>query len=372
MKHSDHQNCPQCGARLDDGVETCDLCGASVDVETEEEREVPAVPVSSEDVERPSERGVFCNQCGWNNPSGARFCSVCGSKLQEIPAGAGIPEKIRIAETTPREKIRQGIPGGSHERPGSSRYVSIIITSGVLLVIALFLITEVSKKAPGSTSALVPPTAASAPGGTPDRSVIDEHEAIPLSPEVAEQAEAVEAEIANLTGEEKVEKQRELVDLFVRVGRLDRAAVEQEKIAQALDSPEAWTAAGNLYFDWMESIQGAHKSEVALLAIAAYKKVLEKEPDNLNVRSDMAWAYQYDPQNAMEAINQTNIVLEKNPDHLQANLNKGIFLIQINRMEEAVTYFEKVKEISGEGTPEYERADAAIRAIKDMQSRSAS
>ena len=33
--------------------------------------------------------GVFCNQCGHRNPSGANFCSSCGAALELSPAEVG-------------------------------------------------------------------------------------------------------------------------------------------------------------------------------------------------------------------------------------------------------------------------------------------
>jgi hypothetical protein len=42
------------------------------------------------EVRRTLASGVSCGGCGHVNPSGSRFCSTCGSRLEEAPAGSGV------------------------------------------------------------------------------------------------------------------------------------------------------------------------------------------------------------------------------------------------------------------------------------------
>lgn len=343
--------CSSCGAKLPDGAALCELCGTPAGSLGEPE---PVADTAEDPVTPPvmqSPAGPFCNDCGWKNPEGARFCSRCGARLQDTaPAQVGSP----MAGSS--ERLLSAEPASVQRRVG------LIVAGAVLLVAALFLVTVASKNgqrpAPMATQATAP-----AEG---------EHQSAPLAPETARQAEALEAEIETLGGSERVSRRRALVDLFVGAGRMDRAAEAQVELAREAGSPEAWVLAGDLLSQWMETIQGTHKSEVALRAVEAYKKALEGDPENLDARTNMAWAYQYDPQNAMEAITQTNLVLEKNPEHVRANFNKGIFLIQINRVDHAIAQFERVKQLAGEGTLEYDRAEAVLGAIADMRRQPAS
>ena len=360
--------CPQCGARLTPGAERCDLCGAPV---AEPPADVASTDVAAEGAEpdvRPvtgapptssAERGPFCNQCGWLNPAEARFCSQCGARLQPLEAtsAAAAPERPVAAPVFPPSTDVGDASGGREAVPaGMGRQLGVLVGAAVLLVVGLYFVTYVSKRG----VAAEPPASVSAA-----EAVVNEHdlEAQPLPPQLAEQAEALEEEIVGLEGEAKEAKQAELVGLYIGGGRADRAAVVQQALAEATGSPEAWARAGNLYTEWMESVEDAHKPEVAPLAIAAYQRVLEAEPENADVRARMAWAYQYDRQNPMEAITQTNLVLEQDPDHLQANYNRGLFLMRINRLDQALEQLEKVQRIAGEGTPMFNQAGAMIEAL---------
>jgi cytochrome c-type biogenesis protein CcmH/NrfG len=71
----------------------------------------------------------------------------------------------------------------------------------------------------------------------------------------------------------------------------------------------------------------------------------------------------YDGVNPMRAIDEINHVLEQDPDHLQANFNRGIMLAQIGRTDQALEQFERVLSLAEAGTPAYQRASEAIRSI---------
>src|SRR5690606_3858356 len=103
---------------------------------------------------------------------------------------------------------------------------------------------------------------------------------------------------------------------------------------------------------------------------AAYRRSLELDPDNLDVRTDLGWALQYDPGNALQSIDETNLVLEKDPNHVRASFNRGVLLLQINRLDQAIEQFRKVQRIVGSGAPEYQQAEQAIRAIEELRQQS--
>ena len=404
-----HLVCEECGARIPEGAERCDLCGAPVagtvteetfegaseeapviaaaeDVIAVEENVVAAAVTAEAEAERPEPgaspveegQGVFCNACGWLNPPAARFCSRCGAKLDERVAGASVPPPVAppsvaarppvakaVMPTAPAPAAKAPAPAAKAPAPAATegavgRQVAILVGAGILLVVGLYLITVVSKNV-GGGSAAPPPVAQAAP------------QAAPLPSDVAEQAEALKAEIDRLTGAAQLEKRRELVNLYIREERYDLAAEEQERIAEIENTEDAWTLAGNLNYDWMERQSSPGRAVFAKRAIADYQRALEINPDNLDVRTDMAVAYMYDPDNPMKAIQETNNVLERNPDHVQANFNRGIMLMQINRMDEAVAQMEKVKRLVNDSNdPVYQRAERVIEMIRNSGDRSGS
>jgi ribosomal protein L40E len=362
MRKTPARVCQECGARLATDATACDLCGMPVEDGAEEPQALaPAEAVPDETpVGTPAEAsGPFCNQCGWHNPPGARFCSACGAKLQEVATGAPVPRPTAPEVLPYAVESTQEVT----DRRALNRQVGILVGASALLVIVLFLVTVFSRDMQLQAARTeVESGARSSP-----RSVVEEHLDLPLPPQIAQQVATIEREMAGLDAASRLDRRRDLVNLYMEVGRLDRAAIEQGRVAELEDTPEAWIFAGNLYFDWMETIDGTHKTEVARLTIAAYQRVLEEQPDNLDVRTDLAWAYQYDPDHAMEAMNEMNRVLEAAPDHIQANFNRGIFLMRINRLEQAADQFERVKQIVGEDNPIYGQAAAVIEAIREHQ-----
>lgn len=375
--------CTECGARLAENATRCDLCGAEVvaaeprsideansDVEVQGEAPEPSAPGAE------TSGGVFCNECGWKNPPGARFCSQCGTKLQDLTgatpavtpeadAGAGDktktpPRKTKSvdgpiapaadkapAKTTPEHPASES---GKDSQQTVSRQVGIIIGVGALLVVALFLITAVSKDGP-------------APETTNTGEVAAQPDAPPLPPEVAARVDELRSQIAQSEGEARQVFQTQLVNMVEGAGRLDLAAIEQRKIAQEQDTPDAWRRAGDLFYDWMNIVEGARKTEIAEQAISAYQTVLEEQPDNLDVKTDMAVSY-LNSGDPMQGVTLIKEVIETDSTHVTARFNYGAMLAMIGRTEQALSEFEAVKRLNSEESPYYERADAAIKSIR--------
>lgn len=355
--------CPECGARLAEGVDRCDLCGAPVG--SGEPADVPVRgDIPEPDAMSASEDGVYCNACGWRNPDGARYCSRCGAELQQVHEAASPgakPVDARDVEEATRARPAEDSP----DEPGGTQsmglQVGLLVGLAVLVVVALFMITIISKQRVETEAE----AAVQAPADVRSGAVIDEYESIPIGDQFAPVVDSLRDVIAEREGDAAHTARRELVDLMIDIGRVDRAAIEQQRLARQTDEVDDWRRAGNLLFDWMESVNSERKTDVALLTIDAYRNVLEADPNDLDARADLGWAYQYDPQNPMEAIRNTNLVLEQDPDHLAANYNRGVFLLRINRARDAVAQFERVVELADSTSLYARQASAWIRTIEE-------
>lgn len=353
-------NCSGCGSRLSDDAMLCDLCGTPVDgdehgtldfdQQTPEEQEVGSAgivaPASSAD------KGMFCNECGWKNPPASRYCSQCGSVIQageEAPVPVAKPKKKKQASRTPVAESETMVTSSSGVEPGAGKRMGILIGAAVLIVVAVYMIFNV--------------------GGQNGTQVVASQPGVPIEPPLAAEFASREAELRQemsaLDGEARVDKQRELLTLYFTSGRLDLAGAQAEQIGLATGSETAWIDAGNFYYDWMDSSAPEFRAFYSRKATAAYRKALELNPDNLDVRTDMAVAYLYDPEQSMLAIQETAAVLEADSNHVQANFNKGIMLMQINRVPEAVEQFEKVMQLAPD--PEnilYQRANELLVSLR--------
>lgn len=320
-----------------------------------------------------------CSNCGAKLVPGAESCELCGELVvvanQPVPEWVELAEQPRVNEADARtatedggdfkavnEEAEAGKPISSAGAPSAAvppvpgnRNALIVGSAAVLLVAGLFLVNALSGTETDPIDA--------AP--RPQMTAVSPISPPPLSPELQEKADEIKNQISTLTSTRRISKQRELIALYSQERRFDLAAFVQQEIASELKSEVEWVRSGNYFYDWMESQTGATRTEYARLAIASYQKALEINPDNLDVRTNMALAYLYDPASPMEAIRNTNMVLEKDPDHILANFNRGVMLMQINRLDQAVEQFARVQVLVGDkNNPVYQRAANAIETIK--------
>jgi hypothetical protein len=270
-----------------------------------------------------------------------------------------VPEENFFAED--RQPPRRVIEGPARpKRPeprgltGMRRRISIAAIGVIMLLAGIYVVTLVIGLRISEDEIPRPQMTAVSPIAPP-----------PLSDLQEARANEIKAQIARFEGARKARLQRDLITLYVTERRLDLAAVVQQEIAEGENTEVEWIRSGNLYYDWMETQTGATKTQYAKLAIASYERALDINPNNLDVRTDMAIAFLYDPEHPQEAIRNINMVLDQDPGHVQANFNRGIMLLSINRYDQALRQFDKVRELVGDpNSPIYQRAEAAIETVR--------
>jgi len=352
--------CPGCGARAKPESPICDLCGSEIGLATE----TGPLPEPVEATGDPSETGVVCPACGRNNRPGAVFCDQCAT-----PIGSSEPKLAVAAVGRPKPKKKAGKPKDKTKKPkqsgskggnaghtngkaGTKPRVGLLVGGGIVAVLAMYALTVLSKDSePPPTEAVVAESPAPAGYLPEDRTLASQSDAL--------KSAISSSDDAGMRGD----LLRQLVDLYVQNGRLDLAGREQVTIAETDNTAEAWTLAGNLHFDWMERQSGPERVKSSQRAAAAYKRSLELEPGNLDVRTDLGVAYLNDPASPMFAVQETNAVLEADSNHVQANFNKGIMMLQIGRNDEAIQRFEKVMNLTEVGSPAHERASEILTQV---------
>ncbi|MDE2834274.1 MAG: zinc ribbon domain-containing protein [Bacteroidota bacterium] len=318
--------CTECGGRVDPDQTQCDLCGWSVNVTPRQAARAEALVAAP---------GPFCNDCGGGNPAGARFCSHCGKALQVFPPPAARPRK-------PADRRNASVAAGT------GRQVALIFGLAALLIVALFMITAISKQTHRPDLALAAPPQASPAVAR-----------APLSAGLSQQVAALDNAIAEDTS---LALEREKVFVLAQGGRTDLAAEAQQNIARRSGEAEDWRMAGNLYFDWMIVEEDpSERSRAAGLAVTAYQAVLTRNPDNHDVRTDMATAY-LSTGNPMLGVTAIKQVLEAEPDHLNANFNYGLMLARINRTDQALEQLTRVLELSPDTASTHNRRAQALMA----------
>lgn len=399
MSEVNAPTCPSCGARLPEGADVCDLCGTMVDSEPSEEPDA-SEPSPGEGAARPpagdeapddaaaDAESVYCNACGWENPSGARFCSQCGERLQEV----GASDSARAVPADAPPTAEEESPPSDDGSDGMGRQVGLVVGVGLLLVVGLFLVTSWSGSwsggssggpadaaggpaasaqggatGPGASGPAMQRAPASGGGSATDLTTLVENNRQGNMPQqLAARTDSLQSVIESSTGAAQQSARRELVNALIGGGRLGPAALAQRRIAETTGNTADWRRTGDLLYSWMETLGNQPQSRsVAQHVVDAYQKVLDQDPENLDVRTDMATAY-LQTNNPMRGVEEINRVLEQDPDHFQARFNKGIMLTMIGRTDQAIEQFERVKEIVGSESPYYQQANQAIQTIREQ------
>ncbi|MEM8488152.1 MAG: zinc-ribbon domain-containing protein [Bacteroidota bacterium] len=314
--------------------------------------------VASASASAVAESGPFCHMCGWQNPVGAKFCSACGTELQ-VRAEASKPVAPAVAEQAelPPEVKESPLPA-AEDPPLNMANVGMLVVAGILVVAVLFMITRYSWRAFPEVEPAPAQAQTSAPESNPQRQAPE----AAIAGELANQIAALEAEAASLDGDALVAKNQELIQAYIVARRPDKAAPVQEEIATLTNSAEDWFSAGHFYYDWMDTLRGEARFAAASQATAAYEKGLAVSPDNLDIRTALAMAY-LNTRAPMQGVTQIRQVLDTDPNHLQGNFYYGVMLMQINRLDQAKTQFEKVKTLVGADSPVYQQADQMLQNL---------
>ena len=406
MPNSSSRTCSSCGARLPDGADVCDLCGRPVSYDPEDTANASDNPSDAETPDEPAagsngapepapapqtDGGPYCHSCGHQNPVDARFCSQCGTRLEteEAPPPGAVPVEADLPHGSSAEEEEEPLIASMDTSENVGRQVTFVVGGVLVLVVGLFVLTTWSQEtwsgSSGGASQPSPDAAASAAGamsGSASASatsasslkelVTQASSGESLPPQMAAQVDSLEAAIANQSGAQMQDTRRELINAYVGAGHLGSAALVQKQMAEAAGTPEAWRRTGDLLYSWMETLKGQPVAvQVAEHVVQAYQRVLEQQPDNLDVRTDMATAY-LQTNSPMRGVKEINRVLDEDPDHFQARFNKGIMLVMIGRTDQAIAQFEKVKGIVGEESPYYQQAEQAIQTIREREAAAAS
>ena len=347
--------CATCGAILSESATVCDLCGTPVSAPSDSNLAEPAtsIPLNIPTQNKP----IYCDQCGAENRPEAKFCYACGAPLS-TPIADGLTP---IPPTQPIPTLTTPLANDPKKR------TLWLAGSAVLLIALLFGITMWSKSQKPKPDTAQMPAAQMPPAAATSAAPA------PISAALEAKAKPLQEQLKSANGADKVRISKELAKIYVEGGRHDQAGKVMTDAAQTDKSADTWAAAGHHWYDWMDiQTDPQQRIDAAFQSITAYEKSLSIK-DDPNVRTDLGAAYlTYSVTDAprkdanispMKAIQNTNMVLEKDPNHLQDNFNKGIMLMQIGRKDQAKVQFEKVKTLSKPNEPAYQRAEQALQEL---------
>jgi hypothetical protein len=281
---------------------------------------------------------------------------------------------------------------------GMGRQIVLLVGGAIVLVVGLFFATqwstqydweegsssETASAQAGENGAVASggaggqgPMQSGAAGGSADlpdlQTILDQTGDAPTGA-MAEQIDSLEARIEERSGAQKQQAQAELVNLLIGAGQPGRAAVLQAEIAESTGTIDAQRRAADLLYRWMQRLQGEGQRQqvlqVARHAAQAYKTVADRRPEDLDARTRMGEAYLL-TNRPMRGIKAINAVLDQDSTFVPARFQKGLALLQINRLDQAAGEFERVQAFAEEGSPFARQAEQALKVIEKQRQRSA-
>lgn len=150
----------------------------------------------------------------------------------------------------------------------------------------------------------------------------------------------------NFLNSTDLQKKRTFADslavLFKQASQFDTAAYYREEIAKLFPGVETWTSAGNAYYDAFSFATDGNKAgQMGEKARMYYQKVLEKDPEQLAVKANMAMTY-VATSSPMQGITLLREILQKDPQNELAMFNLGLLSMQSGQYDKAIERFEQI------------------------------
>jgi tetratricopeptide (TPR) repeat protein len=131
-------------------------------------------------------------------------------------------------------------------------------------------------------------------------------------------------------------------DLFSKERKYIASGYYYEKAAYILDTEETWMNAANRFFEAQKTAPDTHLfNALVRRSIAAYEKVLEHNPGNLDARAELAVSLFESEQDPMKGVGMLVEINQANPEHEKTlyylgmiNLRSGNYERARDRMEE--------------------------------------
>jgi ribosomal protein L40E len=325
--------CPSCGARLTSDSVRCDVCGLTADEARSDEalspesvdRPVPIVPDLPDASLTPPEH-LFCVSCGARSPAHARYCWQCGQALIR-----DVEDGIAAGQVPPAPPATDVETSSAVSAAGGRAL--LLVAGAVALVLLLFAATELTGRtgprlAPGGGSGTEPTTQSG------------------MTAEVADRVNELESRIsATDDGAERLILRQALVDVLVSAAAFAQAGEVQEAVARELQTVDAWAEAGSFYLAHVLRTVSPEQPIFAARSARAFEEALALRPGDLDLKTDLATAYRYDPENPMRAVELVREVLDEDPQHARARFNYALMLAEIGRTEQAREHLQMVLEI---------------------------
>jgi outer membrane protein len=137
-----------------------------------------------------------------------------------------------------------------------------------------------------------------------------------------------------------------LAHLYNAANQYDSAGWFAEEASKFFNTTDSWIEAGNNYYQaYTLAIDAGKQHAYATKAQEYYGKVLKKDPENLEVKNNLAMTY-ITTSNPMQGIRMLMDVLKQDPKNEQALFNMGMLSVQSGQYDRAVGRLEDLLKVN--------------------------
>jgi tetratricopeptide (TPR) repeat protein len=175
-----------------------------------------------------------------------------------------------------------------------------------------------------------------------DAPTVTENHTESLSPAQQKAISSLKDNYTKSTGKSKIIAADALISQFVQYTRFDRAAYYANEVAKIEPSESNLMKAGGLYYEaFTYALESDKTVKMGELTRGIYQKVLDKNPNNLLAKTNMAMTYTA-TQTPMQGIMMLRDVIAREPDYEPALFSLGILSIRSNQFGKAVDRFKQI------------------------------
>jgi outer membrane protein len=137
-----------------------------------------------------------------------------------------------------------------------------------------------------------------------------------------------------------------LANLYQEAGKFDSAGWYAEEASKFFNTVGSWIKAGDYYYQaYTFAIDQAKQKQLVDKARSFYEKVMESNPNNLDIKTKLAMTY-VSTANPMQGITMLREVIAADPKNELALFNMGMLSIQSGQHERAIERLEELVKIN--------------------------
>jgi tetratricopeptide (TPR) repeat protein len=172
-----------------------------------------------------------------------------------------------------------------------------------------------------------------------------------VTPEVKTAIKSVRAQWASSSRKEKNAIFADsLANLYQKAEKFDSAGWFAEEASKFFNTTDSWIKAGNRYYQaYTFAVEKSKQDFLASKAQEFYRKVLDKNPKNFDVKNNLALTY-LSSGSPMQGISMLREILADDPKNETALFNMGMLSVQSGQYEKAVKWLQDLIKLSPDNT----------------------